>query len=114
VKYNGAVVEHGAVSFVAQGDGSVHTGEIKPDGTYEVKGLPYGPAIVTVMQLPKDALSPTEFRKKQMAEGKKPEEFIVPEYKSMLPEKYLRADENNPLTFEINARQATFDLKLED
>jgi hypothetical protein len=114
VKYNGAAVEHGTVSFVSQRHATVHTGKINPDGTYEIKGVPYGPAIVTVIQLPKDALSPAEFRKKQIAAGKKLEEFQVPESQSLLPAKYLKADGNNPLTFEINAHQASFDLKLED
>jgi hypothetical protein len=113
VKYNGATVEHGMVSFVSQRTGTIHTSEIKSDGTYEIKGIPYGPARVTVVQLPKDALSPTEFRKKQMLE-KTSGEASVPGYKSMLPEKYLRADEDNPLNFEITAPQASYELKLED
>jgi hypothetical protein len=114
VKYKGTALDHGTVSFVAQPAGTVHSGEIKPDGTYEVKGIPYGPAIITVMQLPNDALSPTELRKKQILEGKKPNEFIIPDNKSILPEKYLKADEDNPLVFEIKANQASFDLELED
>lgn len=115
VTFNGQPVKAGTVSFYAS-PSVVGTGNINPDGTYEVKDAPVGEVTVTV-STPPPLVGPVQMGKPPP--GMKMPTDMVPSGPNAakpvsympIPDKY-KARDQSPLKTTVNKGENDYDIKL--
>jgi hypothetical protein len=104
VTAGGTTVPTGMVTFVAKATGSRHSGEIGPDGTYELEAPAgrYGVAVVAVEELPTGPVTPHNWR----------EAFSAATVRRYVPEVF-GDPETSPLHYDVEGgRDNTYDIAI--
>ena len=127
VKFQGKPLTYGAVVFMAANNQN-YPADIRPDGTFEVHGVPYGPTRVVVqLPAPRPASRPQPANRKDAggkAEAKRDDTAkmsrmpappeggpAIPKNQSLIPPHYGQPDSSG-LSLEISLEDTEYNIEL--
>jgi hypothetical protein len=115
VTYNGKAIEGGSVT-VQSSTGGIYTGEVGSDGSYVVKGVPKGPAKLTVGWIDNSAVEKNVALlkgKRDLKQVEKPGDRPTLADPQKLPAKYGDFNQSG-LTVEVKGPVTEYNIDLKD